>query len=77
MAMNNNQNKQDSQKRFLLAIVLSLAFFMAYNYFYIEPQQRAIQEQQTKSNTTLKMPKTQNVIFFPHLDPFSEPWSHM
>ena len=27
-------------------------------------------------STTLKMPKTQNLIF-PHLDPFSEPWSHM
>jgi hypothetical protein len=27
-------------------------------------------------STTLKMPKTQNMIF-PHLDPFSEPWSHM
>ena len=52
MAMNNNQNKQDSQKRFLLAIVLSLAFFMAYNYFYLEPQQKAIQEQQAATTTT-------------------------
>ena len=23
------------------------------------------------------MPKTQNLIFFPHFSPFSEPWSHM
>jgi hypothetical protein len=28
-------------------------------------------------STTLKMPKTQNLIFFPHFSPFSEPWSHM
>jgi YidC/Oxa1 family membrane protein insertase len=54
MTMNNNQHKQDSQKRFLLAIVLSLTFFMAYNYFYIEPQQRALQKQQASKKNQVK-----------------------
>jgi len=39
----NNTNSQDTQKRVLLATVLSFAFFIAYDILYLQPQQNALQ----------------------------------
>jgi len=53
----NNMNKQDTQKRVLLATVLSFAFFMAYDFFYLQPQQQEadlaakVQQEQQVKNT--------------------------
>jgi YidC/Oxa1 family membrane protein insertase len=57
----NNMNKQDTQKRVLLATVLSFAFFMAYDFFYLQPQQ-AQAEVQAKVQQEQKVNTTQNNI---------------
>jgi len=45
MALNDNtMNKQDTQKRILLAILLSFAFFIAYDFLYLQPQQLQAQQ---------------------------------
>ncbi len=45
MAQNNNTlNKQDTQKRILMATLLSFIFFIAYDFLYVQPQ--AIQQEQ-------------------------------
>ena len=45
MAQNKNtMNKQDTQKRILMATLLSFAFFIAYDFLYVQPQ--AIQQEQ-------------------------------
>ena len=45
MALNNNtMNKQDTQKRILLATLLSFGFFIAYDFLYVQPQ-TALKEQ--------------------------------
>ncbi|MCK5294378.1 MAG: membrane protein insertase YidC [Arcobacteraceae bacterium] len=49
MALNDNTlNKQDTQKRILVATLLSFAFFIAYDFFYLQPQQVELQAQQAK-----------------------------
>jgi len=57
MAINNNQNKQDTQKRILVATLLSFAFFIAYDFFYLQPQQANQLQQQ---NLTQKEQKISN-----------------
>ena len=42
----NNLNKQQTQKRVLLATVISFAFFIAYDFLYLQPQQAAAKQQQ-------------------------------
>ena len=43
MAMNDNKmNKEQTQKRILLATALSFAFFIAYDFLYLQPQQVAV-----------------------------------
>ncbi len=44
----NTMNKQDTQKRILVATLISFAFFMAYDFFYLQPQQQ-LQAQQAKN----------------------------
>jgi len=46
MSLNNNTiNKEQTQKRILLATVISFAFFIAYDFFYLQPQQALINQQ--------------------------------
>ncbi len=40
-----NGNKKDSQRRIIVATVLSFLFFIAYDYLYMQPQQQAAQAQ--------------------------------
>ena len=48
--MNNNTSNSGSQKRFLLAMVLSFAFFIAYDHFYLKP----LKVQQDQVNKTIQ-----------------------
>jgi YidC/Oxa1 family membrane protein insertase len=53
MAINDNTiTKQDTQKRILMATLLSFAFFIAYDFLYIQPQQelKKQQEQSQQNN---------------------------
>ena len=64
----NNQNKQDTQKRILLATVLSFAFFIAYDFLYLQPQQElALANEKTKQSIELAEQAIENgkkVIIF-------------
>jgi len=43
MGLNDNTlNKQQSQKRILIATLLSFAFFVAYDFLYLQPKQEAV-----------------------------------
>ncbi|RLA75072.1 MAG: membrane protein insertase YidC [Epsilonproteobacteria bacterium] len=59
-------NKDDKQKRLLIAMVLAFAFFIAFDYFYIQPQVIAdkTDKQSTKQDTTTnnKAPQTSSKI---------------
>ena len=63
---NNNLNKQDTQKRILWATLISFAFFIAYDFLYIQPQQaqkqQVIAQQQVNSNQkpVSSTPQTKN-----------------
>jgi len=63
MAINdNNMNKQDTQKRILLATLLSFGFFIAYDFFYVQPQalkQEQIKQVQTQNKTLQATPQQQ------------------
>lgn len=45
---NNTLNKNDTQKKILIATVISFAFFIGYDFLYLQPQQ--LLEQQKKSS---------------------------
>jgi YidC/Oxa1 family membrane protein insertase len=70
MAINNNINKQDTQKRILLATLLSFGFFIAYDFFYVQPQavlQKQFQKAEIKDikqQAPKKLQKTSNKISF-------------
>ena len=54
---NNTLDKKDTQKRILLATVISLVFFLVYDFFYLQPEyekQKAAAKQEAivKQNTT-------------------------
>ena len=55
---NNNMNKQDTQKKILIATVLSFAFFIAYDFLYLQPKQASV-EQFNKQNATTQQQQTQ------------------
>ena len=50
----NNQNKQDTQKRILIATLISFVFFIAYDFLYLQPQQQAQVEYAKTHPTTTK-----------------------
>ncbi len=55
----NNLNKQQTQKRVLIATVISFAFFIAYDFLYLQPQQQAAKQQAAlKQEQTIQ--QTQN-----------------
>jgi YidC/Oxa1 family membrane protein insertase len=66
MGLNDNTlNKQQTQKRILLATLLSFAFFIGYDFLYLQPKQEAVnlaneqnkkiaQQQAQNSNTILQ-----------------------
>jgi len=46
-----NVNKQDTQKRIFMAMILSFIFFIAYDFLYMQPQQE-YHDQQTQQTST-------------------------
>ena len=55
MGINDNTlNKQQTQKRILIATVLAFAFFLAYDFLYLQPKQAAVNaaNEQNKQVTT-------------------------
>ena len=58
MALNDKtMNKEQTQKRILLATVISFAFFIAYDLFYLQPKQELVnqtnaQNKQVQQQTT-------------------------
>ena len=59
MALNDKtMNKQDTQKRILIATLLSFTFFVAYDLLYLQPQQVALAEQQ-KQEQSIKQKQVQ------------------
>ncbi len=55
----NNMNKQDTQKRILMATLLSFVFFIAYDFLYVQPQQ--LQQEDTKKVQQQAQTKTPTV----------------
>jgi YidC/Oxa1 family membrane protein insertase len=53
-------NKEQTQKRILIATVLSFAFFIAYDFFYIQPQQAA-ELANTQTQQVLEKKVTSNI----------------
>jgi YidC/Oxa1 family membrane protein insertase len=71
MGMNDNtMNKQETQKRILIATLISFVFFIAYDFLYLQPQmveQKKVEQQkkeeQAKQNNvtnTVSTPEVQN-----------------
>jgi YidC/Oxa1 family membrane protein insertase len=53
MGLNDNTlNKEQTQKRILLATLLSFAFFVAYDFLYVQPKQQLAQQQTTQAQQT-------------------------
>jgi YidC/Oxa1 family membrane protein insertase len=48
---NNTLNKQNTQKKILIATIISFAFFIGYDFLYLQPQQQLV-EQQKKEEAT-------------------------
>jgi len=60
MALNDTTlNKEQTQKRILLATVISFAFFIAYDFLYLQPKQLAAAQEHNK---TQQMVSQQNVV---------------
>ncbi|MGB5866930.1 MAG: membrane protein insertase YidC [Arcobacteraceae bacterium] len=51
-------NKQQTQKRILIATVLSFAFFIAYDFLYLQPKQALVNEANAKNAVTLEKKST-------------------
>ena len=62
---NNTMNKQQTQKRILIATVISFAFFIAYDFLYLQPKQELVnqanaQNQQVAKQTTQSSTNSNN-----------------
>lgn len=53
MIQNDNQQKQDMQKRILIATLLAFVFFIAYDYLYVQPQQIKSLKQEVKVSKSI------------------------
>ncbi|MEA3383779.1 MAG: membrane protein insertase YidC [Campylobacterota bacterium] len=50
MSINNNtMNKQQTQKRILIATLISFAFFVAYDFLYLQPKQELVDQANTQN----------------------------
>ncbi len=63
MALNDNtMNKEQTQKRILLATVISFAFFIAYDFFYLQPKQELVNQANAKNAIALEKQQDKNNI---------------
>jgi YidC/Oxa1 family membrane protein insertase len=51
---NDTMNKQQTQKRILIATVLSFAFFIAYDFLYLQPKQALVDQSNAQNVVTLE-----------------------
>lgn len=51
---NDTMNKQQTQKRILIATVLSFAFFIAYDFLYLQPKQALVNQANAQNAVTLE-----------------------
>lgn len=51
---NDTMNKQQTQKRILIATVLSFAFFIAYDFLYLQPKQELVNNANAKNAVALE-----------------------
>lgn len=54
----NNMNKEKTQKKILIATALSFAFFIAYDFLYLQPKQAAVNELNKQNATTVQQQTT-------------------
>ena len=56
MALNNNNtmNKEQTQKRILIATVISFAFFIAYDFLYLQPKQELVNQTNAQNAVSLE-----------------------
>ncbi len=50
----NTMNKQQTQKRILIATVISFAFFIAYDFLYLQPKQQLVNEANERNKIALE-----------------------
>jgi len=55
---NDTMNKQQTQKRILIATVLSFAFFIAYDFLYLQPKQELVNNANAKNSVIEKKQST-------------------
>ena len=61
MALNDNtMNKEQTQKRILIATVISFAFFIAYDFFYLQPKQELVNQANAQNAIALEKKQTEN-----------------
>jgi len=61
MALNDNTlNKEQTQKRILLATAISLAFFIAYDFLYLQPKQALVDEANAKNKIVMQQTQSTN-----------------
>jgi YidC/Oxa1 family membrane protein insertase len=61
MGINDNTlNKQQTQKRILIATVISFAFFIAYDIFYLKPKQEAVNAANAANQKVVQQNQTVN-----------------
>ncbi|MEA2050438.1 MAG: membrane protein insertase YidC [Campylobacterota bacterium] len=51
---NNTMNKEQTQKRILVATLISFIFFIAYDFLYLQPKQELVDQQNAKNATTIE-----------------------
>ena len=63
MALNDNTlNKQNTQKRILLATALSFAFFIAYDFLYLQPKQEIIDQANANNAKVVNQVSTKDAV---------------
>ncbi len=55
---NDTMNKQQTQKRILIATVLSFAFFIAYDFLYLQPKQELVNQANKQNAVTTEVKKS-------------------
>ncbi|MFZ9659169.1 MAG: membrane protein insertase YidC [Arcobacteraceae bacterium] len=59
---NNTLNKENTQKKILIATIISFAFFIGYDFLYLQPQQELAKQTQQKEAQALKQQSEQTPL---------------
>ena len=55
---NDTKSKEQTQKRILIATVLSFAFFIAYDFLYMQPKQKLVDQANAQNAQTMQQDKS-------------------